>query len=151
MTFAHGYFPLLMNERVNAIVASVMEVPLHRHLAIGLIDQQDPARGIELTVDQRHLNNVGVLHGGVFPACLDVAAYLAVLPELAPDSHATTVSNTTSIARGARAGDVIRFEGAVTRVGRTLAFTSARASVDGAVIATCELVKAIVPARPDQA
>lgn len=134
-----------MHENMNEFVATVLETPLHQHFGLRLIDPARPEAGIELTVEDHLLNVVGVLHGGVFPACLDVAAYLAVLPRLAPGTHATTVSASTAIARGAAKGDVVQFVGAVTKTGRTLAFTSAEALRNGETIATCELVKAIVP------
>lgn len=146
MSFAHGYFPLPMSTRSEAIVRSVFEVPLNRHLGLRLIDEHDPAQGVELTVGEQHINNVGVMHGGVYPSCLDVAAYLAVVPHLAEGTHATTVSNSTAIARGAKLGDVIQFRGELTKLGRTLVFVTSSATKNGETIATCDLVKAVVPA-----
>jgi uncharacterized protein (TIGR00369 family) len=134
-----------MPDRSRTIAQTVLDVPLHKHLKIRLIDENAPQRGIEITVGDEHLNNVGVLHGGIYPSLLDVAAYLAIIPHLAEGTNATTVSANTSIARGGKRGDVIQFIGESTRTGRTLAFTTARAVKDGQTIATCDLVKAIVP------
>lgn len=135
-----------MSNNQDSVARAVLELPFHKYLGIELIDAERPELGIELTVDEHVLNAVGVLHGGVFPACLDVAAYLAVLPRLRPGQHATTVSATSSIMRSARAGDRVRFVGTALRTGSTLAFAAAEAIRDDQVIASCQLTKAIVAA-----
>jgi uncharacterized protein (TIGR00369 family) len=139
-----------MSTTLEEIVSTVVELPFHKYLGLRLIDDDRPEAGVALTVDDSMLNAVGVLHGGVYPACLDVAAYLAVLPHLRDGQHATTVSATSSIMRSAVVGDTVQFVGEVTRTGRTLAFTEATALRDGQTIAACSLVKAIVP-RPGAA
>lgn len=130
------------DERVRS--AGVLEVPLHRALGVRFIDPESPGSGIELEVVELARNNVGILHGGIAAALLDVAAYLAVVPELEPGTNAVTVSSSVSQLRPVGAGESIRFEGEVTRRGRSLAFCRSCALHDGRVFATAEIVKSIV-------
>ncbi len=125
-------------------VASVFAIPLHRYLGITLLDADDPAAGIVLPVEQPVLNNVGVLHGGIIPALLDVACYLALLPQLDAGHNAVTHDVTASLVRPVSAGRRVEMRGEVVRRGRAVAFLRAEAQVDGVVVAYGQVTKTVV-------
>jgi uncharacterized protein (TIGR00369 family) len=61
---------------------------------------------VELTLGPQHLNSLGVVHGGIFAALLDVALGHAVSFSPAPGNtrYSTTVSLTTSFLESATGG-----------------------------------------------
>ena len=128
---------------VAARVGDVLEVPLHRFLGVELLDPGDPVAGIWFPVAEPALNNVGILHGGVVTALLDVASYLALLPELRPDENAVTHDLSVSLLRRVSAGSRVEMTGTVLRRGRSVAFLRAEARVGGDVVAAAQVTKTI--------
>ncbi len=94
---------------------------------------------LSLTLEDRHTNPNGVMHGGVVTTMMD-SALGAALGSLRGDAarrdpHATIAMNASFLA-GARPGDRIVVEGRVLRLGRTVAFGEAEARRgDGDLIA----------------
>lgn len=129
-------------------VASVLEIPLHRFLGVALIDDSDPRGGIRCAVGDSALNNGGVLHGGIVTALLDVACYLALLPDLADDVNAVTHDLTASLMRPVSPGSSIYVHATVLRRGRSIAFLRAEATVDDVLVATGQVTKTLVTLRP---
>lgn len=127
-----------------ARVEGVLSIALHRFLGVHLLDPDEPSAGVAFTVDEPSLNNVGVLHGGVVTALLDVSCYLALLPELAEDEHAVTHDVTASLMRPVPRGARVELSGTVVRRGRSVTFLRAEARVDGAVVAAGQVTKTMV-------
>ena len=127
-------------------VRGVLEVPIHRFLGVELTDPKRPAAGIVFSAREPALNNVGVLHGGVVTALLDVASYLAVLPSLGRDENAVTHSTSASLLRSVAAGSRVHVRGELVRRGRTTAFLRAEASVDGTTVAIGQVTKSVISA-----
>ncbi|MTD46610.1 PaaI family thioesterase [Conexibacter sp. W3-3-2] len=125
--------------------ATVLEVPVHRALEVRFADPDDPTQGLLLPVRGLALNPQRVLHGGLVPTLLDVAAYLTVVPHLRPGTNAVTHTAQASLARAVPEGATVRFVGHLDRIGRTLAFCGARAYDGDRLVATGTLVKSIVP------
>ena len=128
-------------------VRGVLSVPLHRFLGVELADPDDPSAGIVFSVDEPARNNVGVLHGGVVTALLDVASFLALLPVLAPGETAVTHDVTASLMRPVAAGAQVHVVGTVLRRGRAVAFLRADARVDGVVVAAAQITKSVIAGR----
>ena len=128
-------------------IRGILDIPLHRFLGVALLDEADPSAGIWFEVTGNAQNNVGILHGGVVAALLDVASYLALLPELGPGERAVTHDMTVALLRGVAAGSRVELFGTVLRRGRTLAFLRAEARVDGAVVASAQLTKSVLSPR----
>jgi uncharacterized protein (TIGR00369 family) len=133
-----------MDARTTETVQTVLALPLHRSLGLRLADADDPAAGVELTVGPATVNPSGVLHGGLVPLLVDVTCFLRLVPELGEAAHAVTVSSTASIIAAARECDVVRVTAQVDRLGRTHAFLSGRLCVGDKVVATGQVVKAVV-------
>ena len=129
-----------------ARVEGVLSIPLHRFLGVALLDVDDPSAGIWFPVETATQNQVGVLHGGVVTALLDVASYLALLPSLGPDEHAVTHDLAVSLLRPVPAGSRVELTGSVLRRGRALAFLRAEAQVDGRVVAAAQVTKTLAAA-----
>lgn len=132
-------------------VQGVLDVALHRFLGITLLDPADPARGIVLPVEDAALNNAGVLHGGIVPALLDVACYLALLPHLTAQENAVTHDVAASLMRPVPRGARVHLNGEILRRGRNLVFLRAQATVDGAVVASGQVTKTLLRRDPDTA
>jgi uncharacterized protein (TIGR00369 family) len=130
-----------------ARVQAVLDIPLHRFLGMQLRHPAEPSAGIWFRVDRPTQNQSGVLHGGVVYTLLDVAAFLALLPELSDQEHAVTHDLSVSLVRRVAAEARVDVIGSVVRRGRAVAFLRAEASVDGAVVAAAQVTKSIVPLR----
>ena len=134
----------MLTDDTAARVQVVLAIPLHRFLGIALLDPADPSAGIWFAVDEPARNNVGVLHGGVVTALLDVASYLALLPSLAQGEHAVTHDLSVSLLRSVPAGSRVELTGTVLKRGRAVAFLRAEASVDGRLVAAAQVTKTLV-------
>jgi len=133
----------LLAERLRG----VLDVPLHRWLGLELADPDDPTAGLVLPVGPAALNNAAVLHGGIVAALLDVAAYVRLLPELAPGQNAVTHDSTSSLLRAVRPGARVLLTAVPLRVGRTVAFLRSEANVDGELVAAGSVTKTLLSAR----
>jgi uncharacterized protein (TIGR00369 family) len=127
-----------------ARVAAVLDIPLHRFLGVALLEPADPSAGIVFPVAEAAQNQVGVLHGGVVTALLDVASYLALARDLADDEHAVTHELSVQLLRPVSAGSRVEVVGTVLRRGRAVAFLRAEATVDGRVVAAAQVTKTLV-------
>jgi uncharacterized protein (TIGR00369 family) len=132
---------------LRAAVQGVLDVPMHVALGIALVDPERPEAGITMPVTGMAINNTGVLHGGLVPCLLDIAAYLALLPQLAEGTSAVTINATASLLRAVPAGEIVRFTGTVDRVGYAAAFCSAEGHHGDRTVATGQLVKSVVRPR----
>ncbi len=129
---------------VRARVEGVLDIALHRFLGVALLDPSEPAQGISFPVEEVALNNAAVLHGGIVTALLDVACYLALLPELRGDENAVTHDVTASLIRAVPRGAQVQVRGSVVRRGRSIAFLRAEATVDGMVVAAGQVTKTLI-------
>lgn len=133
----------------HAAIAAILAVPLHRLLGLRLIDAADPAAGVEIDVGEAALNPAGVLHGTVAPLLIDVACFLALRPQLPPGGHAVTANTASSLLAAVPPGRTVRARGTVDRRGRTLAYLSATVHDGDRLVATGQIVKAIIPPPSD--
>lgn len=78
------------------------------------------------TVEGRHLNINGVVHGGVYATILDTAMGGAVITILKATEVTATTSLYVEFLRPAREGQTMRAEGRVVRRGHHLAFVQGR-------------------------
>lgn len=137
-----------MNETYDDIVAAVLELPLHKAVGIELIDANDPARGVFVDVDEKTVNPLGNLHGGIVPLLLDIASYLAAAELFEPATNAVTASNSVSLLRPVAVDQRIKVTAEVDRLGRNAFFLTARATCDDQLVATGQIVKAVILDEP---
>lgn len=136
---------MAVSDAQQALVDTVLAVPLHRTLGLRLIDADEPAAGVEIDARASALNPSGVLHGAVAPLLMDVACYLAVMAELEPGANAVTVSIASSLLAAVPGGATVRARGRVDRRGHSLAHLSATVHDGERLVATGQIVKALVP------
>lgn len=120
-----------------------LDVPLLQFLGVSAVNDHDPAAGIEFAQSSAALNAVGALHGGAIATVLDVAAYLALLPQLADEEEAVTHMVSLSYLARPEAGAQLKASGEVLRRGRRLAFVTAALSCGDRLLATASVTKSI--------
>lgn len=102
-----------------------------------------PQLGIELAQTPKVLNAVEALHGGAIATVLDVAAYLALLPQLAEDEEAVTHMVSLSYLTRPKTGTQLTATGEVLRRGNRLAFVAAALRSGDHLLATASVTKSI--------
>jgi uncharacterized protein (TIGR00369 family) len=127
------------------LIEPVLAVPLHRTLGLRLIDPDDMTVGVELDAHAAALNPSRVLHGAVAPLMMDVVCYLAIMADLEPGATAVTVSIASSLLAAVPEGGMVQARGRIDRRGRGLAHMSAAVHDGDRLVATAQVVKALVP------
>ncbi len=89
-----------------------------------LVDWQDGRAEVRVTVDERHINRSGVLHGGMLTTILDAACGYAGTYSADPDSprRAFTLSLTCQFVRAARLGETLTATGLLSGGGKSVYF-----------------------------
>lgn len=96
---------------------------------------------LALHVDRPHCNARGTAHGGLISALADNAMGLACVMAAGGEGiGAVTVSLGVDFVSSARTGQWLEVEAVPTKVGRTLAFATARITADGELVATASAV-----------
>jgi uncharacterized protein (TIGR00369 family) len=121
-----------------------LEPPLLTFLAARPVDRSRPEAGLAIKVTDEALNASGALHGGVISTLLDVAAYMALAPELGDDEEAITHALFVSYQRGVSRGEAVVVRGQLTRRTRRLAFVTSELRNDRELIASAQITKSIV-------
>jgi uncharacterized protein (TIGR00369 family) len=109
-------------------------------LGVRLVELRRDFCAMELTLESRHFNKQGSIHGGVSAALLDGAcAYATIaLDDESPLARGSTLMLSVSFTGQAKSG-VVRAEAQVDRRGRKIAYCSARlTAADGSLIATAQ-------------
>ncbi len=120
-----------------------LAVPLLRFLGASLADGSDGFWSIDVERGANSLNAVDALHGGVVATVLDVAAYLAVLPQLTPAEEAVTIAFSASYLAAAGADEPLRATGGYIRRTRHLAFATAELRSEDRLLALATVTKAV--------
>ncbi len=101
--------------------------PLATLLNIGIVDAAPGHMTLSLAPDERHVNFLGVVGGGVITSVLDVAMWGAVQLSVDDKSMITTVNMNTSLLRGvSHEQGPLRAVAEAVHVGRTTATAEAR-------------------------
>jgi uncharacterized protein (TIGR00369 family) len=121
-----------------------LDTPLLAFLGARPLDRSRPEAGLAINVSDEILNAVGALHGGVMSTLLDVAAYMALTPELRDDEEAITHALFASYQRTASDGEEVVALGHVTRRTRRLAFVTSELRNQNEMLASAQVTKSIV-------
>lgn len=125
-------------------LAAVIKHPYHEYLGLTDFGSENGQGKLRLVVSEKLINPAGALHGGVVYAVLDVVAYTALCSQLADKQEAATHDIHVSVMRPTKLGDVLEFSAEVEKLGRSLAFISATATVAGKKVATARITKSIL-------
>lgn len=82
-------------------------------------------------VDRRHLNGLGVVHGGVLMTFADHALFHFAQEDLRDAAGAVTATFNSEFLGAAHEGDVVVARGEVTRAGRSLVFVRGMLTTNG--------------------
>lgn len=123
--------------------------PGHKHfdgfagdIGITMVDWSLDNCTLQIELDQRHINGIGVVHGGVIATLIDVACAHSGIYCTVPGNarHAFTASLTVNLVGGVKEG-TIRAVARKRGGGKTLYYTSADVFDEaGTLIATGEAV-----------
>lgn len=133
--------PAELRDRIDLALA----VPLVARLGLRLLDEEVPDAGAAFVVTGLAGNGAGGVHAAAVGAALEVAAYLALAPQLSATEHAITHASAVQLVSGAAEGETIELRGQVDRRTGRLAFCSAMAAVGERVVARAQLTKSVVP------
>lgn len=128
-------------------VAAALAIPLQDALGARPIDPGDPTGGLVFPVTGLAINPGGTLHAGALGAILELAAFLALLPELGSTEHAVTHHISTQILSPGRAGEEVRVTATLERRTRRLGFVSATATVGDRLVARSQITKSVIAIR----
>lgn len=103
-----------------ATIASVNAIPLNRTLGVRLTEIGVRHCLMELTVDERHLNYYGGLHGGMIAALADTVCFFSA-PLLPAGRKVTTVNLNVNYVRAAACGEQLVARSELLHLGRRTA------------------------------
>ena len=127
--------------------AQALAIPLQDALRARPADPADPTAGLVFPVTGLSINPVGTLHAGALGAILELAAFLALLPELAATEHAVTHHISTQILSPGREGEEVLVTAALERRTRRLGFLTATATVGDRLVARSQVTKSVIEIR----
>jgi acyl-coenzyme A thioesterase PaaI-like protein len=127
---------------------NALSVPLLRFLDVSAVDPQDPRAGVLMAPSPNVMNAVNAPHAGALSTILEIAAYLALLPDLSPEEEA--VSHALFVSYLARADGTLPLvaSGQLLRRTRRVAFVTVELRQDGVLLATAQVTKSIYPLGP---
>jgi len=109
-------------ERVNQLAN---RCPYFELLSMKIVDVGPGFSVLEIDLAQKHLQPFGMVHGGVFSAIIDAAAFWAVYPGIEdPTAGMTTVDLKLNYLAPAASGKLIA-RGSQIKLGRTLGYAEA--------------------------
>ncbi|MEU1999325.1 PaaI family thioesterase [Nocardia gamkensis] len=134
-----GMIQLSRDELVERIRTGAVPLPpLAKLLNIEVVDAEPGRMTLSLNPDERHVNFLGVVGGGVVGTVLDVAMWGAVQLSVDDKSMLTTVSMTSNLVRGVSHNQgALQAIAEAVHVGRTTATAESRlVDANGKVYAT---------------
>lgn len=128
-----GYRPLPKPSRFNTLCGPYFEKATN-----------DASGTMALRIEDKHLNQRDIMHGGMLMSLADNAMSDVVLQANKDKAGVVTVSMTSDFLKPARTGDLVEARAVVDRTGRTLAFASCELYVGDALIFRASGVFAIL-------
>ncbi len=114
-------------ERLNRLVN---RSPFFELLSMKIIDVGPGFSVVEIELSQKHLQPFGFVHGGVFAAIIDAAAFWAVFYQIEnQNTGATTVDVKLNYLAPAASGKLIA-KGRQIKLGKTLGYAEAEVSAE---------------------
>lgn len=133
---------------VEQLVRAALDVPLARHLDLTLIDEADPGAGVCWTVGENADNLIGSAHAAAVYAVAELAGFVRVAQTLEEGEHAVTVASSCQLVSAAPIGTTLEARPVLTRRGRRTAHLTVEVTLGERVVASFQLTKSILGARP---
>jgi uncharacterized protein (TIGR00369 family) len=133
---------------VNSIKTNVNQCPYFTLLSMKLIDFDIASSLLEISLETKHLQPFGVVHGGVFSSIIDAAAFWCLFAEVDENCGMTSVDLKLNYLAPARNGKLIA-RGKKIKLGKTLGLGEAEVTdQDGKVLAHGTSTLIILPDFP---
>jgi uncharacterized protein (TIGR00369 family) len=132
-----------------------IHVPFVELVGARVEEAQEGYSRLSLTLEERHTNPNGVMHGGVAATVMDSAAAVALGrlrgEKVRRENPHATVDMNVALISAARPGDDLVIEGRVLKLRRSVAFVEAetRRAADGELVAKGRFTFAIQQERHD--
>ncbi|KAI7899490.1 HotDog domain-containing protein [Cokeromyces recurvatus] len=122
---------------VQKVLDSFMSVGGYDSLVLSglkILHSENGKLSAEFQVENKHLNRLGTVHGGLLATAVDVAGSLAIATK---GLYATGISTDINISyiQSAKRGETITIEARVDKLGKTLAFTTVEMYCEGRLVA----------------
>jgi uncharacterized protein (TIGR00369 family) len=114
--------PRINPEHISAVIKMVNGAPYFELLSIRLCEVDVAYARVELSVEKKHINPFGAVHGGVYSSILDTAAYWSAYCQVDEGLGFTTVDVNASMLSMTDKGKII-VEGKALKVGRSICLT----------------------------
>ena len=109
---------------VEAVRETISASPFFRHMSMTIREMGIGFAVVDLEVDTQHLQAFGCVHGGVYAAAIDTAAFWAPFCELAEGTGITTVDLKVNYLAPAQQGRITA-TGKRIKLGKTLGLAEA--------------------------
>jgi uncharacterized protein (TIGR00369 family) len=109
---------------VGAVIALANDCPFFRLLSMTIRELGKGHCLMEATVDEKHFQAFGYVHGGVYASLIDTAAFWAAFCDLDEDAGITTVDLNVNYLAPVHSGKLLA-RGRLIKLGKTLALGEA--------------------------
>lgn len=111
-------------EHIHALLELINQAPFFKLLSMEVRTLDFGYCRVEVNLDTKHLNPFGGLHGGVYAALIDTAAYWAVYCDLDEDAGLISLDLNVDNLSTAKDGRLV-VEGSRIKVGRSICLSEA--------------------------
>ena len=140
--------PKINPEYVKAVRAHVNQCAYFSLLSMKLLDFDIGRSSLEISLETKHLQPFGVVHGGVFSSIIDAAAFWCLFAEVDESSGMTSVDLKLNYLAPAKNGKLIA-KGKKIKLGKTLGLGEAKVTdQEGKVLAHGTSTLIVLPDFP---
>jgi len=117
-------------DHIEAVAVRVNTCPYFRLLSMEIVSLEPGRSLLKATIQEKHLQPYGIVHGGVYASLIDAACFWAVYTEIEDPLAMTTIEMKLNYLAPATAG-VFTAEGKVVKTGKTICLSEALISDQG--------------------
>jgi len=122
-------------DHIAAVASRVNACPYFRLLSMEVVSLEPSRSLLKATIQEKHLQPYGIVHGGVYSSLIDAASFWASYTEIEDPLALTTVEMKLNYLAPATGG-VFMAEGKVVKTGKTICLSEALIShQDGRLLA----------------
>ena len=107
-------------EYVSAVTRTVNQCPYFQLISMAITELGEGTSVMEISLEEKHLQPFGMVHGGVFSSLIDASAFWAVYPLLDEGLGLTTVEMTLNYLSPILKGKMVA-KGQCLKLGKTIA------------------------------
>lgn len=130
--------------QIHPLLERFDRLEFSKFLGIRITEFGDGTVSAKIDIEERHANLMSALHGGIIYAAADAVGFAALLTVLEHQESAATVDISVSVLRACGVGDTLELVGHVVKRGKRVSFVETGCSVNGKVIATAKITKAML-------